>query len=127
MTAIEATLAQLARQEQFLEVVSSKAATGRFHAHLDLRPLAGETVPLSASLGRVLATTVIAEVDVPGFDRAGVDGFAVRAGDTVGASEQTPKRLRLNREILTPGTSPEAMAAAKFMRAIMAVAPENAP
>jgi putative molybdopterin biosynthesis protein len=62
---------------------------------------------LSQALGRVLARAVIADVDVPGFDRASVDGFAVRADDTVGASERTPKALALNGEILTPGTVPQ--------------------
>ena len=43
---------------------------------------------------------------MPGFDRASVDGFAVRADDTNGASEQTPRRLTLLPEILTPGKEP---------------------
>jgi putative molybdopterin biosynthesis protein len=106
MTDIEAALARLARQEQFLDVVSSAEATARFHRHLKLRPLGAEQVALSQALNRVLAKAVIAEVDVPGFDRASVDGFAIRASDTVGASEQAPKLLHLNAEILTPGTAP---------------------
>ena len=40
---------------------------------------------LGEALGRVLAEDVVAEVDVPGFDRASVDGFAVRAADTAGS------------------------------------------
>ncbi len=106
MTDIETAIARLARQEQFLEVVSSEEATARFHRHLKLRPLGIEQIPLSQALSRVLATAVTADVDVPGFARASVDGFAVRASDTVGASEQVPKRLQLNPEILTPGTEP---------------------
>jgi len=98
MTDIEAALARLARQEQFLDVVSSAEATARFHRHLELRPLGGEAVPLSQALNRVLAQAVIAAVDVPGFDRASVDGFAVRASDTIGAGERTPRLLELNRE-----------------------------
>jgi putative molybdopterin biosynthesis protein len=107
MTDINDAIARLARQEQFLEVVSREEATARFHRHLALQPLGLETVPLSQALDRVLATAVVAEVDVPGFDRANVDGFAVQASDTAGASEQTPKLLRLNPEILTPGTAPQ--------------------
>jgi putative molybdopterin biosynthesis protein len=106
VTEIEAALARLARQEQFLEVVSSEQASQRFHRHLNLRPLGSEPVALSRALGRVLAKAVVATVDVPGFDRASVDGFAVRASDTAGASEQAPKLLQLNAEILTPGTAP---------------------
>jgi putative molybdopterin biosynthesis protein len=106
MTEIEAAIARLARQEQFLDVIDRDEATARFHRHLLLKPLPAESVPLSRALGRVLAQPVIGAVDVPGFDRASVDGFAVRADDTAGASERAPKRLRLNAEILTPGKEP---------------------
>src|SRR5271170_3248461 len=107
MNDIPTALRSLARQEQFLEVVDRDEATARFHRHLRLRPLGAETVPLSKALGRVLARAVVADVDVPGFDRSSVDGFAARADDTAGASERQPKRLVLNTEILTPGTVPE--------------------
>jgi putative molybdopterin biosynthesis protein len=106
VTDIEAALSRLARQEQFLEVVGRDEAAKRFHRHLNLRPLDAEQVSLSRALHRVLTEAIVADVDVPGFDRANVDGFAVRAGDTSDASENTPKRLRLNPEILTPGTEP---------------------
>ena len=106
MTDIDAAIARLARQEQFLEVISSAEATARFHRYLKLRPLGSEQVTLSQGLNRVLAKTVTATVDVPGFDRASVDGFAVRASDTIGASEQAPKLLQLNPELLTPGVEP---------------------
>src|SRR5271169_4708374 len=107
MNDIPTALRSLARQEQFLDVVDRDAATARFHRHLELYPLGAETVPLSQALGRVLACAVIANVDVPGFDRASVDGFAVRADDIVGATERAPKVLVLNGEILTPGTVPQ--------------------
>jgi putative molybdopterin biosynthesis protein len=106
MSEIEAALSRLARQDQFLDVVDRETATARLHRHLELRPIGSETVKLSQALGRVLAKPVVAAVDVPGFDRASVDGFALRAADTVGAGEQTPKTLTLNNEILTPGTAP---------------------
>jgi putative molybdopterin biosynthesis protein len=106
VTDIESALARLARQEQFLAVVDRDEAIARFHLHLRLAPLGRETVTLAQALDRVLAAPLIAAVDVPGFDRANVDGFAVRADDTIGASAQTPLLLRLNPEILTPGTAP---------------------
>jgi putative molybdopterin biosynthesis protein len=53
-----------------------------------------------------LAEDVRATVDVPGFDRSNMDGFAVRAADTFGASEEEPVRLRLNDEILATGILP---------------------
>src|SRR5215468_4226167 len=95
-----------ARQEQFLEVVSSAEARRRFEAAIDLSPLAGETVGLAQALGRVLATDLAAETDVPAFDRASVDGFAVRAADTVGAGDRTPRRLLLNAEVIASGHPP---------------------
>ena len=107
MNDISTALQSLARQEQFLDVVDRDEATARFHRHLRLRPLGSESVPLSQAVGRVLAGAVVADVDVPGFDRASVDGFALRAADTADASERTPKTLALNAEILTPGREPD--------------------
>ena len=51
-------------------------------------------VPLEKSSGLVLATDIIAAQDVPPFDRAAMDGYAVLANDTFSASRQTPKSLR---------------------------------
>lgn len=95
-----------ARQEQFLEVIDRTEAAARFHAHLRLEPLGRESVPLSEALHRVLARTVTAPVDVPAFDRASVDGFAVQSGDTFGAGEETPALVFLNPEVLAPGVEP---------------------
>jgi putative molybdopterin biosynthesis protein len=95
-----------ARQEQFLEVVSAEEARARFERHLDLTPLAGEDVALADSLGRVLADDVVAAVDAPPFDRSNVDGFALRAADSAGASDVAPKRLTLNGEVIACGQAP---------------------
>jgi putative molybdopterin biosynthesis protein len=97
---------QAARQEQFLEVVSADEARRRFAAHVDLSPLGAETVALAAALSRVIAADVVAPVDAPPFDRANVDGFAVRATDTAGASDAAPKRLSLNGEVVACGVQP---------------------
>jgi molybdopterin molybdotransferase len=51
-----------------------------------LRPPGTEILPLQIAAGRVLATAVVSEVDVPGFDRATMDGYAVVAESTEGAS-----------------------------------------
>jgi molybdopterin molybdotransferase len=58
-----------------------------------VRPLASEAVPLHEALGRTLASDVASADDVPGFDNSAMDGFAVRAGDTQGASPDAPVRL----------------------------------
>jgi putative molybdopterin biosynthesis protein len=109
---IAAALRRLARQEQFLEVLDRDQATARFHQHLVLAPLGTETLPLDRTRGCVLARSAVAEIDVPGFDRASVDGFAVRANDAANASERAPRVLKLNGEILTPGTEPKIAVAA---------------
>jgi putative molybdopterin biosynthesis protein len=95
-----------ARQEQFLEVVSADEARRRFEACVDRSSLGGETLPLSAVLSRVLSDDVVAPVDAPPFDRSNVDGFAVRAADTNGASDGAPKRFRLNAEVIACGVQP---------------------
>ncbi|MFC5972437.1 molybdopterin biosynthesis protein [Halomarina salina] len=54
-----------------------------------------ESVPLREARGRVLAERIDAVLDVPGFDRASVDGYALRAHDTFGADEADPATLDL--------------------------------
>lgn len=96
-----------ARQEQFLEVVSADEARVRFEQHLDLSPLAAESVSLADALHRVLAHDVVAAVDAPPFDRSNVDGFALRAADTIGANDGNPKVFRLNPEVIACGDAPK--------------------
>lgn len=105
--ALIARVRAAARQEQFLEVVSAEEARARFAARLDLKPLPAESVPLAQALARVLAHDVVAPVDAPAFDRSNVDGFAVRAADTLGASDGIPKVLRLNAEVIACGHAPD--------------------
>lgn len=95
-----------ARQEQFLEVVSAEEARARFARHVDVSPLPGESIPLETARERVLASHVVAPLDVPPFDRSGVDGFALRAADTAGASDMMPRMLRLNTEVIACGHVP---------------------
>ena len=94
------------KQQQFLEVIERDEAERRWRAILDIAALPAETVALEDALGRVLAEDVRAEVDVPGFDRSNMDGFAVRAEDTYGATEVEPVSLRLNSETIPTGVVP---------------------
>ena len=95
-----------ARQEQFLDVVSADEARARFEKHLDLTPLPAESVTLMQALTRVLAHDVDAAVDAPPFDRSIVDGFVLRAADTIGASDAAPKIFCLNAEVIASGDAP---------------------
>ncbi|MEM4657368.1 MAG: molybdopterin biosynthesis protein [Candidatus Methanosuratincola sp.] len=54
-----------------------------------------ERVLISQAFGRILAKTVYSRIDLPPFDRAEMDGYAVVSSDTEGASENTPLRIRV--------------------------------
>jgi len=58
-------------------------------------PLGAEKVDIASAYGRVLAEDVVAPIDIPPFDRSTVDGYAVVAESTYGASELTPVELRV--------------------------------
>ncbi|MXV64462.1 molybdopterin biosynthesis protein [Natronorubrum sp. JWXQ-INN-674] len=58
-----------------------------------------DRVSLEAARGRVLVARLDAELDVPGFDRASLDGYALRARDTFGADEADPARLEVVGEV----------------------------
>jgi molybdenum cofactor synthesis domain-containing protein len=60
-----------------------------------------ERVPLEDAHGRVLARDVVSRADVPPFSRAGMDGYAVRAADTTGASRGAPRTLRCIEQVFT--------------------------
>jgi putative molybdopterin biosynthesis protein len=96
-------------QQQFLQVIDRDLAEQRFHAALRLNPLGAERCALADCWGRILASDVTAPIDVPSFDRSNLDGFAVRAADTVGAAEETPVRLRLTGEELPTAVVPKQM------------------
>lgn len=59
------------------------------------RELPVETVPLVLSLGRVLATAIVSGENIPASANSAMDGYAVRAEDTGGASVESPARLRV--------------------------------
>ena len=61
---------------------------------------AGVVVPIMESLGRCLAAEVRGVDDVPDFNRSTVDGYAVKAKDTYGASDGMPSYLDVGGEVL---------------------------
>jgi molybdopterin molybdotransferase len=74
-----------------------------------LSPLGWEEVPLEEACGRTLFSDLLSPTDFPPFDRSAVDGYAVKAGDTFGAGENSPRRLRLVRGRAGPGRAVEVM------------------
>jgi molybdopterin molybdotransferase len=81
---------------QFLRV---KTASEVLTIIRQLLPLPSESVPLHAAADRVLAAPIRAPEAVPHFDRAVMDGYAVHARDTFGASETLPALLESSGEI----------------------------
>jgi molybdopterin molybdotransferase len=87
-----------------------------------LRPLESELVPLGAAAGRVLASPIVSETDVPGFDRATMDGFAVIADSTEGATSYNRRTLRIIGDALPGSPFRESVSAGEAVR-IMTGAP----
>ncbi|MFH0967090.1 MAG: gephyrin-like molybdotransferase Glp [Methanobacteriota archaeon] len=63
------------------------------------RPSSREKIPLSDAYGRVIAEDICSDVDIPGFDRSTVDGYAVHSSDTTGAGDAIPSMLTLTGRI----------------------------
>jgi molybdenum cofactor synthesis domain-containing protein len=60
-----------------------------------IKTLLPEVISFHRAVGRALAEDIVADAEVPPFNRSAMDGFAVRASDTFGATPQTPVRLRI--------------------------------
>lgn len=75
------------------ELIEIEAAREAVLARVE--PLAAEDVAITRALGRVLAEPVRSADPVPPFDNSAMDGFAVRAADTAGASPSSPTTLAL--------------------------------
>ena len=86
---------------EFLRLQTPAVALTRL---LDALPedaaLGAETIPTQQALGRILAVDLRAPHALPPFSRSSVDGYAVRAADTYGASASLPAYLRLSGEVL---------------------------
>ncbi len=98
----------------------------------NVNDLSAETVPLVKATRRVLAEAVVSPLNVPAFDRSAMDGYAVRADDTDGASDYTPLSLKILGESLpnqsftgevTPGTAVRIMTGAPVPLGADAVLP----
>ncbi len=93
-------------------------------------PLEVESIPILEALGRVLAEDVHADMDIPPLPNTAMDGYAVRAEDTRGASQDHPVRLRILQDLpagyvadaeVQPGTAIRIMTGAPIPRGADAV------
>jgi len=95
----------MAQQKQFLDVISPDLAKIRFESAISLIPTE-EIIDLNQALGRILSRDINAKINVPSFDRSNLDGFAVKASDTIGAEEHQPIQLQLIDESISAGSKP---------------------
>src|SRR6201987_4602725 len=93
-------------QDQVLTILSREDALAHFETALFPRAMPVEERSLAEALGFALAQDLVADIDVPPFDRSNVDGFAVRSADLANAGEAAPVRLLLNDEAIACGTAP---------------------
>ncbi len=85
---------------EFLRLLTPEIALNKFLQALPTSvELGEETVPTSDALNRILAQPIVAKDALPPFPRSTVDGYAVRASDTYGASSSLPAYLNLIGEI----------------------------
>jgi molybdopterin molybdotransferase len=76
-----------------------KTAEDIFESLRDIKPLGTESVYITGALNRVLARDIISDEDLPGFQRSTMDGYALAAKDSFGASEHLPTPLNIVEEI----------------------------
>jgi molybdopterin molybdotransferase len=79
-------------------------------------PVAIEAVATDRSLGRVLAAPVVAAVSLPPWDNSAMDGYAIQAADTTGASEEAPVRLEVTGDIAAGSAATPAVAPGTAVR-----------
>jgi len=85
----------MTERKVFRKLLSVEDALKKLQEHYLAKPLGSEEVPVDKSLGRVLSEDIVSMVDVPSFDRATMDGFAVVAEDTFSAQEDKPVKLKI--------------------------------
>jgi molybdopterin molybdotransferase len=108
------------RMRGFTSRTSVAAAQGWVDRHA--QPLEAESVPLAQLASRVLAEDVVSRVDVPGFDRAMMDGLAVQAADTQGAAPYNRLPLTVLGDAVPGGPFPHPIGRGQAVR-IMTGAP----
>ena len=84
---------------EFLTLLPPDEARALLLSHLPAPIMDSETIDVISSLGRVLVQDIIAPHPLPEFQRTAVDGYAVRASDTFGASDSLPTYLTLVGEV----------------------------
>lgn len=79
----------------FRKLLTLDEARNAILQHFEPKPLGTEEIRLLDAYNRVIAEDVTAPLDIPPFNRSTVDGYAVKAEDTFGAEENSPKKLKI--------------------------------
>ncbi|MEW6109860.1 MAG: molybdopterin biosynthesis protein [Nitrospirota bacterium] len=85
----------------YIENTPLDEALRKWHEKIDamgIGPLGGERIMVSRSLGRVTAEAIFARLSAPFYHSSAMDGYAVKFIDTFGASESSPKRLKIGEQ-----------------------------
>lgn len=88
----------MAKLKGFQKLTPVEDALQAFLNNLNLQPTLKTTVRTADALNRVLAEDITAKADLPRFDRAAMDGYAVRAEDTFGATQYKPRLFQFTKE-----------------------------
>jgi len=85
----------MTERKVFRTLLSLEEARNRILEYFSPQPVGFEETPIWQALGQTTAEDIHSSIDVPGFDRASMDGYAVRANDTFEAEERHPVKLRV--------------------------------
>jgi len=90
------------KREIYLEITPLNEAIEKWLERLEakgsLKSFPGEKIQVKDSLGRITAESVIAKLSSPFYHSSAMDGYAVRYAETFGASETSPKKLKLGEQ-----------------------------
>ena len=111
-------------------MISVEEALERILSYVSV--LEPEEKPILDALGQVVVDDVVSDINIPPLDNTAMDGYAVRAADTIGSSERAPVTLRVIGElaagylfdgVVEPGTAVRIMTGAPIPRGADAVVP----
>lgn len=91
------------RKIGFSKLTTLEDALEQLFYHVSLNPV--EEIEISNSLNRILAANIISEIDIPPFDRSAMDGYAIIAEDSFGASPNNSRKIKLIGTIEIGGAS----------------------
>lgn len=77
----------------FSKLTSLKDALEKLNSKIQINPT--KEIEIKDALNRILADNIISKISIPPFDRSAMDGYAIKAEDSFGASPKNPKEIKL--------------------------------